>query len=202
MLGLEIPFNGNVSVRIMEKYYKGRTFYYVDSAKRSDFDVMECKLTDVDCETPYWKFSDGRGTFADWEDIFDSWEEAKTEGKRRKDLFTVGFYDTPFVGLKTLEKYKDKMLYIENTINKYLKGFENFQGIDFCDVSAGGIQIRGHHKEIKGYTYGRQPTIKYDFSNAGDVIWEFLKMWGEVDNPQVIARGKAFIADGEKYGWD
>jgi len=29
-----------------------------------------------------------------------------------------------------------------------------------------------------------------------------FKMWGEVDNPQAIEREKAFIADGEKYGWD
>ena len=52
-------------------------------------------------------------------------------------------------------------MYIESQINKCLCGFENFQGIDFCNVGAGGIQIRGHHKQIKGFTYGSQPTIKY-----------------------------------------
>ena len=205
---MKAPFNGNVSTRLLEKYYKGKVFYYVGSrnSKKQEFEIKKCRLTDGSYETPLWKFDSENGyeygIFANWEDIFDVWEDAKEESSRRNDLYSKGFYCIPFVKLETLEKYKDKMLHIENTINKYLKGFENFQGIDFCNVSAGGIQIRGHHKEIKGYTYGQQPTIEYDFSNADDVIWEFLKMWGEVDNPQAISREKAFIADGEKYGWD
>lgn len=203
-----MPFNGNVSTRLLEKYYKGKSFYYVGlkNSKRQEFELRECRLTDGNYETPLWKFDSGKefeyGMFVPWEDIFDVWEDAKKEIDRRNVLYRKGFYQIPFVKLEVLEKYKEEMLRIENTIKKYLKGFENFQGIDFCDVSAGGVQIRGHHKEIKNYTYGRQPTIKYDFSNADDVIWEFLKMWGEVDNPQAIAREKAFIADGEKYGWD
>lgn len=203
-----MPFNGNVSTRLLEKYYKGKSFYYVGSknSKRQEFELRECRLTDGNYETPLWKFDSGKefeyGMFVPWEDIFDVWEDAKKEIDRRNVLYRKGFYQIPFVKLEVLEKYKEEMLRIENTIKKYLKGFENFQGIDFCDVNARGIQIRGHHKEIKNYTYGRQPTIKYDFSNADDVIWEFLKMWGEVDNPQAIAREKAFIADGEKYGWD
>ena len=200
---LEKPFNGNVSDRLLVKYYKGKVFYYVGSkgSKSGEYEIKPCKAGIDSWGGLIWRF-DGYGQYADWENIFDIWEDAKKECKRRNILYGEGFYQLPFVKLETLEKYKDKMLHIENMINKYLKGFENFQGIDFCDVNAGGIQIRGRHKEIKNYTYGQQPTIKYDFSNADDVIWEFLKMWGEVDNPQAIAREKAFIADGEKYGWD
>lgn len=200
---MNIPFNGNVSDRLLAKYYKGKVFYYVgsNSGKNGKYEIKPCKAGIDSWNGLIWRF-DGYGQYADWGNIFDIFEEAKKECKRRNILYSDGFYQIPFVKLETLEKYKDKMLCIEKTINKYLKGFENFQGIDFCDVSAGGIQIRGHHKEIKGYTYGQQPTIEYDFSNADDVIWEFLKMWGEVDNPQAVAREKAFIADGEKYGRD
>lgn len=205
---MKVPFNGNVSTRLLEKYYKEKVFYYVGSrnSKQQKFEIKKCRLTDFGYKNPLWKFSEKTGSecgiFSDWGNIFDIWEEAKKECKRRNTLYREGFYQIPYVKLETLEKYKDKMLYIENTINKYLKGFENFQGIDFCDVNARGIQIRGHHKEIKNYTYGQQLTIKYDFSNVDDVIWDFLKMWGEVDNPQAIKRERVFIADGEKYGWD
>lgn len=200
---MDIPFNRNVSERLLAKYYKDKVFYYVapKSGKSGSYEVKPCKPSVDSWDNLIWRF-DGYGQYADWKNIFDIFEIAKEECKRRNDLYSKGFYATPFIKLELLEKYKDEMLRIENMINKYLKGFENFQGIDFCDVSAGGIQIRGHHKEIKGYTYGEQPTIKYDFSNADDVIWEFLKMWGEVDNPRAIARQKAFIADGEKYGWN
>lgn len=194
-----------MSDRLLVKYYKGKVFYHIDSnsysGKSGKYEIKPCKAGIDSLKGLIWRF-DGYSQYADWGDIFDIWEEAKKECKRRNTLYREGFYQIPYVKLETLEKYKDKMLYIENIINKYLKGFENFQGIDFCDVNANGIQIRGHHKEIKNYTYGQQLTIEYDFSNVDDVIWEFLKMWGEVDNPQAIEREKAFIADGEKYGWD
>lgn len=99
------------------------------------------------------------------------------------------------------ERLKDFM-YIESQIDKCLCGFENFQGIDFCNVGAGGIQIRGHHKQIKGYIYGSRPTIKYDFSNIEEVICEFIDMWRRNDTSEKIMKEKRFIYFGEKYGWD
>ena len=96
----------------------------------------------------------------------------------------------------------NELIFIQEDIKKKLKGYENFLGIDFCDVSASGIQIRGHHKNIKGYTYGEQPTIKYDFSNINEVIKEFVLMWWEKDNDAEIAKEKDLISFGEKYGWD
>lgn len=101
-----------------------------------------------------------------------------------------------------LEEHFIDLMYIELKINKYLSAFENFQGIDFCNVGAGGIQIRGHHKQIKGYRYGSQPTIMYDFSNVEEVICEFIDMWRRSDTEQKIAKEKEFIYYGEKYGWN
>lgn len=201
---MKIPFDGNVKPRLLEKLYKDKIFYNVTSNgyKSGKYSIKPCKLSTDDYGNVVWQIIDGYKKYAKWEDIFDIYEVTKEECKRRNQLYKEGFYEIPYVTLDTLEKYKDQMLHIEETINKYLAGFENFEGIDFCDVYAGGIQIRGHCKQIKGYTYGGQPTIKYDFSNAEDVIWEFIKMWGEIDNTESIRSQLAFIRDGEKYGWD
>ncbi len=201
---MKVPFDGNVNPKLLQKLYKDKVFYYVSSSHHchGDYTVKACKMSKDSWGHPTWNFLDGGGVYGTWENVFDIYEVAKAECKRRISLYNDGFYKVPFVRLETLEKYKNKMLYIENTINKYLAGFENFEGIDFCDVSAGGIQIRGHCKPIKGYTYGNQPTIKYDFSNVEDVIWEFIKMWGIIDNPESIRKEQSFIREGEKYGWN
>lgn len=91
---------------------------------------------------------------------------------------------------------------VANSIKDMLVDFPNYIGCDFCDVNANGIQIRGHHKEIGGYTYGEQITIKYDFSNIEEVADEFVERWKQLDNPSDVARYKSFLADGERYGWD
>lgn len=192
-------------MRLLEKLYKDKVFYYIGSShhKHGDYKLKPCQIGRDTYGNFIWKFINGGGVYLnDWKDIFDNYEVAKKECKRRCSLYVDGFYKEPFVKLETLEKYKDKMLYIENTINKYLSGFENFEGIDFCDVNANGIQVRGHCKPIKGYTYGNQPTIKYDFSNVEDVIWEFIKQWGIIDTPEAIAKEQSFIRNGEKYGWN
>ena len=203
---MEVPFNGNVSARLLEKLYKDKIFYYVGSShyKHGDYKVKPCRLTTDKYGNIVWRFLDSLyGVLGNkWENVFDIYEVAKKECKRRNSLYKDGFYKVPFVDLPTLEKHKKEMIYIENSINKYLNGFENFLGIDFCDVSARGIQIRGHCKQIKGYTYGTQPTIKYDFSNVEDVIWEFIKMWGIVDTEENIKKEQKFIREGERYGWN
>ncbi|PLR99564.1 hypothetical protein [Bacillus sp. T33-2] len=128
------------------------------------------------------------------------------EAERRLDFLNELFYQTfkhkPFLREELLSKHLDKLKHIEMQIENKLSGYENFEGIDFCDVSADGIQIRGHHKEIKGYTYGSQPTIKYDFSNYLECIDQFVEMWKEQDTTEKVKSQQRFIADGEKYGWD
>lgn len=112
------------------------------------------------------------------------------------------FWRKPYVKQQTLIEHKDDLLKIEKQINDGLKDYPNFLGIDFCDVSAGGIQIRGHHKAIKGYSYGSQPTIKYDFSNKDEVAQDFIEMWKSEDTPSKVRHFQNFIEMGEKYGWD
>ena len=99
------------------------------------------------------------------ENLFETFEEAREEAKRRNYLYFECFQYKPFLKLEILEEHLKDFMYIESQINKCLCGFENFQGIDFCNVGAGGIQIHGHHKQIEGHTYGSHPTLKYDFSN-------------------------------------
>ena len=87
-------------------------------------------------------------------------------------------------------------------INTALKDYPNFDGVDFCDVGANGIQIRGHHKQIGGYTYGYQFTIKEDLSDIAEKTQEFIDMWKVEDTPAKVSKFNEFISFGEKYGWD
>ena len=108
----------------------------------------------------------------------------------------------PYLSNKILTKNFNELKRIETEINNKLKDYDNFQGIDFCNVGAEGIQVRGHHKLIKGYTYGKQPTINYDFSNCKEVVEEFVDMWVKHDTEEKLKRELDFISYGEKYGWD
>lgn len=112
------------------------------------------------------------------------------------------FQRKPYVRQDTLDKYKDKMLYVQNKIADLLSDCENFDGVDFCDVHAGGIQVRGFHKLVKGYSYGYQPTIEYDFSNVNEVVEDFVDTWKYEDVPQKVDSYLNFLHDGEKCGWD
>lgn len=134
--------------------------------------------------------------------LFKLKEDAEKRLEFLNNLYYEIFKYKPFLKEKLLTDNLDKLIYIESQIENELNEYENFKGIDFCDVSAGGIQIRGHHKEISGYTYGSQPTIKYDFSNYLDCIKQFIEMWKEHDAPEKVKSQQRFIADGEKYGWD
>lgn len=139
--------------------------------------------------------------FKKLDDLYISFIEAK-EIKRKYNNMISKFDFRPYMYIEMIEEHFKELMFIQNDIHKKLKGYENFLGIDFCNVSAGGIQIRGHHKNITGYTYGEQPTIKYDFSNIKEVISEFVNMWFDYDCDEYISREKDFIAFGEKYGWD
>jgi len=88
---------------------------------------------------------------------------------------------------------------IENILSEK---FPNFDHVDFCDVNANGIQIRGFIKKISGLTFGNQPTIKYDFSNLYETISEFIKDWEQIDTPENINYYRRFLADIAEYGCD
>lgn len=208
---MDIPFEGNVSERLLRKLYKNKVFYYVRKGANGRFTAVPCMLSDYewDIDFPFVRFLKDTmsldmlySTGVRWKNLHDNFEQAKAEAKRRNHIYFECFRHEPYLKLDILQEHLKELMYIEEEINKCLAGFENFQGIDFCDVSAGGIQIRGHHKQIKGYTYGSQPTIKYDFSNVEEAISEFIDMWRKADRPHEIAEEQRFIRSGEKYGWD
>lgn len=118
------------------------------------------------------------------------------------NTITHEFRFKPYLRGWAMVERRDDLLKLQDYIEEALKEFPNFLGVDFCDVGARGIQIRGHHADIKNYTYGDQPTIKYDFSNMYDAADEFIKMWKQIDNPESVRKQLDFIAMGEKYGWD
>lgn len=95
--------------------------------------------------------------------------------------------------LSILEAIKTK---IENALNG-----SNLAYVDFTDVSAGGIQVRGFHKEIAGYSYMSE-TLLYDYSNKDSIVDKFVDAWRSLDNKEHLSGYKSFLADGEKYGWD
>ncbi len=104
--------------------------------------------------------------------------------------------------LDAYEHYRNLFEMAIDAINQGLVEYSNFDGVDFCDVNANGIQIRGHHKEIDKYTYGKQPTIKSDLSNIMSASKEFIDMWKTMDTPEQVRSFKDFLEMGEKYGWN
>ncbi|UNY48727.1 hypothetical protein P9294_gp012 [Bacillus phage FADO] len=175
--------------------------YYVDFDNKK---IKKCILLDND---KMIQFFDMNGDLEKWKQSYNKNNLFKTEkeAEERFDNLTRlygHFKYKPFLKEEILRDNLTTLMAVEFSIDRALSDYPNFDGIDFCDVSAGGIQIRGHHKEIKGYTYGGQPTIKYDFSNYVDCVSEFVEMWKELDTPSRVKSHQEFLADGEKYGWD
>jgi hypothetical protein len=98
--------------------------------------------------------------------------------------------------------FEDTLFRVRRFIMQELEQYPNFEGVDFCDVSAGGIQIRGHHKEVVGYSYGPQTTIRYDFINAMEAANQFVEGWKQHDEPVKVSGFNDFLNDGNTYGWD
>lgn len=204
---MEIPYNGKVNPRLVCKRYHNTVFYYIESPNGCECKVVPCIL---ECSYNSYFIRKFKDNFIldtsslhcfNWENLFLHRDQAeKISRKRNKRIKTFRYM--PYLSHKCIEEHFSELLKCENFINKLLDNFENYEGIDFCDVSAGGIQVRIHHKQIKGYTYGHQHTIKYDFSNIEDipilVASEFIK----IDKPEYISAELKFIKDGEKYGWD
>lgn len=171
---------------------------YIPRQDKQDFSKGHLNVREVDENL---NVEDRYSKLKGLNDLYVSFIEAK-EIKRKYNTMISKFDFSPYMEIEMIEKHFEELLFIQNDIHKKLKGYENFLGIDFCNVGANGIQIRGHHKDITGYTYGKQPTIKYDFSNINEAISEFVNMWFEYDCDEYILAQKKLIAFGEKYGWD
>lgn len=118
------------------------------------------------------------------------------------DMLYDGFKYRPYLKIETLKQYKNKLIECERNINRQLIKFKNYDGLDFCDVNAGGIQIRLHHKAIQDYSYGNQYTIFYDFSNIDSICDVVVNEWKNIDNEESINRFLNFIKDIKWYGCD
>ena len=209
---MDQPCRGTTREQLLKKY-RNRIFYHLKTTRKGygDLSIKPCILA-RDCawdvDLPLIRCFDDEmnlmsySQFAHWEELYENWNDVDAKKKHIEKLYTKGFSKKPFVTIETLEKHKGEMVKIEKLITEGLKDYENFKGIDFCDVGANGIQIRGKHKQITGHTYGQQPTIKYDFTNKNEVVSEFIEMWKLYDTPEEIKRYKDFLQFGEKYGWD
>lgn len=112
------------------------------------------------------------------------------------------FWYVPYVDTEYLIANYKTLKDIENAIDKELCRYSNYNGIDFCDVSAGGIQIRLHHKGIGGYTVGQQFTLEYDLSNRNEAIGFVVSEFERIDDNKYISDMKDFIRVGEATNWD
>lgn len=188
---------------------KDKVFYYLTSTVKN---VDNCEIREVKpdcyCNMILWYYpkdnTDVRKITkfnSSWLNIFETKEDAYKALEYYKSLYS-GFRRTPYLSISTLIDHAETLRKIEQAIDDGLKEFDNYDGIDFVDVSANGIQIRLHHKQIKNYTYGNQYTIHYDFSNAEEAPKEVIEHFKTIDNPADVQRMLRFIADGEKYGWD
>jgi len=174
---MKIPYDGKVNIRLVVKRYKNKIFYYVQDFDNYKYSFKPCMLSECSSiNFPFVRFFNDKMKLdtscsqgANWKRLFDNFEEAEEEAKKINSLYFDGFQSKPFLKIEILEEHKEELLKIEKDINKLLQGFENFEGIHFCDVSAGGIQIMSK--------YSIQPTIKYDFSNKDDIVIDFVSMW-------------------------
>lgn len=112
--------------------------------------------------------------------------------------YGINFY----ADAEEIEQHDTEVQKIITELNEALSKHETFQKIDFCDVSAGGIQIRLFTKAEPGCSIGEQQTILHDWSNVDEVIANTIAEYERVDTPERIQQFKEFMEFGRKYGWD
>ena len=101
-----------------------------------------------------------------------------------------------------IDEHINEVERIITEINAELIKHETFDRIDFCDVSAGGIQIRLFTKAMPCASIGEQKTILHDWSNVDEVIRDVIAEYEYRDTPENIQSFVDFIDFGNKYGWD
>ena len=106
-----------------------------------------------------------------------------------------------FLKQSTIDNHLQDLINIHNSICFILSQYPNFDGLDFYDVSAGGIQVRLFHKEVTGYCYF-SITVKYNFSNKQEVIENAIETWKELDTDEHLKSYQSLLEFGNKYGWD
>ena len=110
-----------------------------------------------------------------------------------------GFDYTPYLSKAYENKYSE-LVRAQNIVNERLKDHENYGGVRFSDVSAGGIQITPVNNKTPISL--ANATIRYDFSNVDEAIDEAVRDFIKTDNEKEIKYANRFYEDGMKYGWD
>lgn len=110
-----------------------------------------------------------------------------------------GFDKMPFLSREYENQYF-KLILAQEKINNRLKDYEDFGGVCFSDVHAGGIQIHMNNKRVPICI--ADSTIKYDFSNIDEAVEKAIQAFIDTDNEQSIKNANDFYEDGCKYGWD
>lgn len=105
-----------------------------------------------------------------------------------------------YLSEEIVDEHRDDIIHINDEIMKQLEG-TGIDCVDFCDVSAGSIQVRLFHKDVPGYSYA-DVNLSYDWDNIEEVVQDAIEAFKRLDNPEHLSSYKRFIADGEKYGWD
>lgn len=169
---MKIPFNGNVSERLVKKRFEGTIFYCLrDQQSGKGYKIEFGFLVDASHKCPMIKSFDKNNNInnysqgCSWDLIFESHEEAKAELKVLKSLYLDGFDSRPFLKMSMLKSIKGDLMEVKDCISSLLKSRDDFKGVDFCDVSAGGIQV---------YACGLRTTLNYDMSNKISVIRYFI----------------------------
>lgn len=208
---MEEPYGGKVNIQLVVRRFKHKVLYYVHEFDGSiKYFLKPCVLSESSIRAfPFVRFFDDKMNLdmsysqgANWKRLFDIFEDAEKEVRRLNGLYFDGFRYKPYMKISELEQHKQELVNVEKLIDKMLSNFDNYEGIDFCNVGANGTQIRLHNREIDGYTHGRQITIKKDYSNIDDVAIQVVNAWLESDIPSRIYDEKRMIASCEKYGWD
>ena len=178
---MNIPFQGNVNGRLVEKKFEGQVFYYVyDQQQDRGYEVGYGFLMlpygiDQPMIKPFIKNKlAGYACGCSWGDIFTTMTEAKKHKASLENLYTEGFSSRPYIKLDMLKNIRNQLLEIESILKVIFSDDEDFSHISFSDVSANGIQVYVVGKE-RSYNYGFRATLNYDLSNKVSVIEMFLK---------------------------
>lgn len=107
-----------------------------------------------------------------------------------------------YMDKKEAEAHIEDIKKLKQIIESKLESNKNFDKFDLSDVSAGGIQVRMFHKNIKNYSYGQQFTINHEWNNIEEVANKAVENFMQLDTEEQVNKYNTFLKAGEKYGWD
>ncbi len=171
---MKIPFDGNVNARLVEKRFKGQVFYSVtdpQGGKDHEIEIGFLRLNGCLKYPMIQPIKNGEvknySHGCSWSMIFETLDDAKKQQRLINGLYNDEFHKKPFIKRDFLKKIKPELLELQSVISLLFDGHVEFNGVNFSDVGAGGVQV---------YAAGYHTTIKYDLSNKVSVIGSFIKV--------------------------